>query len=154
MHRSTTTRPALAPDPPTHQPWPRLALLAAAAAVAANLAIFAVAARLIGVDVRSLGPIPATSLAIVIFSAVPAGGAALLAAGLRRWVAAPRRWFVGVALVVLALSFPPMGVLDVPLAPKAMLGAMHLTAAAVIVAVLAPALPARSPVGGGVSRSR
>ena len=136
------------PDPPvplSHRlltpPWWQLAGLAGTVAGVANLAVFAIAIWPVGVDVRELGPIPLTVLAILIFTVLPAVVATLLAAGLARWTAAPRRWFVGIAAVVLLLSFvPPLFLIDASVAALLMLELMHVIAAGGVVAVLAPRL--------------
>jgi Family of unknown function (DUF6069) len=124
---TTTTRPALV--------VPGLVAVAAAAVATAVLALIANAA---GVDFVSRGePIPAAGFAVM--TAMLAGPGLVLAAGLRRWAAHPRRTWVRstVALTVLSLAAP--FILHTDAASVAVLMVAHVLAAAIVV----PAIAAR-----------
>lgn len=136
---------------PAARPWWQLGLAAAVIAAVANLIVFAIAVGAAGIDVR-ITPSPGeselvdlTAGPVILMSVVPALLATLLAAGLAKWTAAPRRWFLGVAAVILVLSLFPVAGLAISTGAKVTLALMHLIAAAVIVGLLAPPLAAIDP---------
>lgn len=124
---TTATRPALV--------VPGLVAVAAAAAATVVVALVAGAA---GVGFVNQGEaIPAAGFAVM--TAILAVPALLLAAGLRRWAARPRRtWVRGtVTLTVLSLAAP--FVLRTDAASVAVLMLAHVVAAAIVI----PAIAAR-----------
>lgn len=135
-------------SPLTARPWWQLAILGAALAAAVNVVLYALAEGAAGVELLAPAGFGSTELQamgigpVVLFSVLPAFLAAGLAAVLARRTAAPRRWFAGIALVVLLLSFVPSLQLDVSAGAKATLVLMHVAAAAAIVAALFPRLAA------------
>lgn len=130
------------------RPWWPLGAFAAGLAVVANLIVYAVAEGVAGLNLQvpnqqtgglmDLGPAP-----VALLSAVPAVVATLLAAALHRWTAAPRRWFLILATVVLIASFAPTLLIGVPASTTLTLALMHVVAAAAIVRSLLPGLPDR-----------
>jgi len=144
---------ASAANPLANRPWWQLAILGAAVATVLNLVLYAIAVGIGDVDLlaptgpgssdlREMGTGP-----VVTFSVLPALLAAGLAALLARVTAAPRRWFGGIALVILLLSFVPSLQLDVSNGAKLTLVLMHVAAAAAIVAALLPRLAAEEERG-------
>ena len=133
---------------PVTRPWWQLGLAAAVIAVVANLIVFAIAVGAASIDVRiTPGPgeselVDLTAGPVILMSVVPALLATLLAAGLAKWTAAPRRWFLGVAAVILVLSLFPVAGLAISTGAKVTLALMHLITAAAIVGLLAPPLAA------------
>jgi len=141
---SNAASPSFAASPGlAGRPWWQLALLAAVSAAVANLVVFFVAEaaglRLRAPNQQTGGLMDLPPAFVAFLSALPAVVAALLAAGLARW-AAPRRWFVAAAGVVLLLSFLPVLTAPVPTGTKLVLGLMHVVAAAAIVPPLAARL--------------
>lgn len=136
----------------TH-PWWQLAILGAVLATVLNLVVYAIAVGVADVDLLLPAGFGSSELweagvaPIVIFSVLPALLAAGLAALLARLTAAPRRWFVGIALVILALSFVPSLQLDVSTGAKLTLVLMHVAAAAGILFALLPRLSAEEDRG-------
>jgi uncharacterized protein DUF6069 len=125
---TTTARPALV--------GPGLVAVAVAAAATVVVALVAGAA---GVGFVSRGEaIPPAGFAVM--TAMLAVPALLLAAGLRRWAARPRRtWVRGtVALTVLSLAAP--FVLRTDAASVAVLMLTHVVAAAIVIPVIAARL--------------
>lgn len=139
---------APAVSPPAARPWWQLAILGAALATVLNVVLYAIAVGIADIDLllpagfgssdlREAGIAP-----VVIFSVLPALLAGGLAALLARLTAAPRRWFAGIALIVLLLSFVPSLQLDVSAGAKLTLVLMHVAAATAIVATFLPRLAA------------
>ena len=130
------------------RPWWQIGLLAAVAAAVANVIVYLIAVALFDANLRvpeGLGSDTYSDLAVgqVIFaSMLPALLATLLAIALVRWTGAPRRWFVISAVVVLLLSYLTFFDLDGTTGAFVTLAIMHVVAAAAIVAVIAPRLPA------------
>ena len=146
---TNTARPALATTSVVDRPWWQLAIVAAVVAAVANLIVYAIAEGPAGLNLRvpnqqaggdlvDLGPGP-----VVLFSVLPAAVAALLAAGLARWSSTPRRWFLAIALVVLAVSFLPLVGADLPTSTRLTLGIMHVVTAGAIIAPFARRLTNR-----------
>jgi Family of unknown function (DUF6069) len=124
---ATTTRPALV--------VPGLVAVAAAAAATAAIALVANAA---GVDFVSQGEaIPAAGFAVM--TAMLALPALVLAAGLRRWAARPRRTWVRTTVTLTGLSLAAPFFLHTDAASVAVLMLTHVVAAAIVV----PAIAAR-----------
>jgi hypothetical protein len=122
-----TTRPALV--------VPGLVAVAAAAAATVVVALVAGAA---GVDFVSQGKaIPPAGFAVM--TAMLAVPALVLAAGLRRWAARPRRTWVRTTVTLTVLSLAAPFVLHTDAASVAVLMLAHLVAAAVVI----PAIAAR-----------
>ena len=124
---ATSTRPALV--------VPGLVAVAAAAVVTV---VIALVAKTAGVEFASQGKaIPTGSFGVV--TAMLAAPALLLAAGLRRWAARPRRTWLRstVALTVLSLAAPFL--LRTDAASVVVLMLTHVVAAAVVI----PAVAAR-----------
>lgn len=145
---------APAASPVAARPWWQLAILGAAVATVLNVVLYAIAVWIAdiellipaspgGSDLREMGIGP-----VVAFSVLPALLAAGLAALLARRTSAPRRWFGGIALVVLLGSLLPVFSLDVTTGAKLTLVLMHAAAAAVIVAALFPRLAAEEGRAG------
>lgn len=121
--------------------WLTGVLAAVAAAVATTL--IAAVAQGAGVSFNVDGePIPLMAFAqlTLFFSGI----GVLLAAALNRWAAAPKRTFIKVTAVLIALSFVPDLVLPDATPTKAVLITTHLVAAAIVVPLVAARLSART----------
>ncbi|MEO3826482.1 DUF6069 family protein [Actinomadura sp. B10D3] len=129
-------------DPARTVPMWRTALVACVAAAVATTAI-AAAARSAGVAVEiDDQPIPLLGFTqlTLLFSAI----GVLLAAALRRWAPAPKRTFLAVTGVLLALSVVPDLLVSATTGTRLTLIATHLVAAAIVVPLVAGRLPART----------
>lgn len=119
----------------------RAGSLSALAAAAATMLVGAVAGA-VDVPLAIEGEeIPVTGFAVVTLVCSAVG--LLLAAAIRRWAPAPRTAYTWAAAGLLALSFVPSVTADTDTATKVVLVATHLVAAAIVVPVVARALPAR-----------
>lgn len=126
---------------PVNRLWRRGAI-AAVAAPLANLLVFFLVPWLFNFALEipvmgpgsPIGPLP--PFMVVLSSFVPAVGATLLLAVLRRFTARPVILFRGIALGFLLLSFIAPLTLPVPLNVRLTLASMHVVAAAVITYVL------------------
>ncbi|MFN2606339.1 MAG: DUF6069 family protein [Acidimicrobiales bacterium] len=125
--------------PPRPTSLRRLTVGAGLAAAAAVTAV-AAAVRAAGVPFSAGGPIPLAAFAQMTFLGALVGG--VTAAVLSRRSAAPRRRFLQVTGVLLALSCVPSVALPPDVATKASLVVLHLVAAAMTVPVLARRLDA------------
>ncbi|HEY6745746.1 MAG TPA: DUF6069 family protein [Mycobacteriales bacterium] len=125
---TTAIRPALV--------VPGLAAVAVAAAATVGIALVAGAA---GVGFASQGEaIPPAGFAVM--TAMLALPALLLAAGLRRWAARPRRTWVRTTVALTALSLAAPFILHTDAASVAVLMLTHVVAAAIIVPAVASRL--------------
>jgi hypothetical protein len=116
-------------------PVRRAALVSGAAAAVATTAV-AAGAHTAGVPLEIEGEmIPLVGFAQMTLLGAVLGG--LIAAGLNRFTARARRWFVPVAIVLTILSCLPSVAFPPDTATKVMLVAIHMIAAVVIVPVLA-----------------
>ncbi len=147
MSSRTSPAPGEARSGVDARPWWQIGALAAVAAAIANLVVYLIAVGLLNANARvpeRLGSDTYVDLEIgqVVFaSIVPALLATLLAIAVLRWTAAPRRWFVISAVVVLLLSYLSFLDLDGSTGAFVTLAVMHIVAAAAIIAVVAPRLP-------------
>jgi hypothetical protein len=119
---------------------PVAALIAAAVAVVANLVIFFLAGAFVPLEVQAGGPgspvMPLTAVPVIVTSALPAFGAAVLLALLGRFLSRPHLIFMIIAIVFLLLSFGGPLSLQVNTGSKVVLSLMHVVAAVAIVGVL------------------
>src|SRR5215210_8161326 len=110
-----------------------------AAAVLANLLVYALGSVIVGYDPQFV--VLANASGTILFTVVPAIVAVLLYAALVRFTANPARIFTNIAVVVLVLSLIP-DLTYIPSVPGATAGqtailmVMHIVAAAVIVLTL------------------
>jgi Family of unknown function (DUF6069) len=117
----------------------RVGLATVAAAVLANLLVYAAGSMVVGYDPGFV--VLATAGGTILFTVVPATGAVLLYAALRRFTGTPARIFTIIAAVVLVASIVP-DVTYIPTVPGATVGQtailmlMHAVAAGVIVGML------------------
>jgi hypothetical protein len=125
---ATATRPALVVP----------GLVAVAVAAAATVAV-ALVAHAAGVGFVSQGEaIPPAGFAVL--TAMLALPALLLAAGLRRWAARPRRTWVRTTVTLTVLSLAAPFILHTDAASVAVLMLAHVVAAAVVVPAIASRL--------------
>lgn len=128
----------------SHRTLVRAGALAAFAAAIANLALFAAARGIFGLELEvAVAPdsellAPLAAIKIITASVVPALVATALLALIARFVARPMRVFVPLAVVVLVLSMagPTSIPVDGP-GTTLVLGLMHVVAAVATVGVLA-----------------
>ncbi|MCP9951132.1 DUF6069 family protein [Actinomadura madurae] len=129
-------------NPARGVPMWRTALVACVGAAVATTVIAAVA-RGAGVALEIEGePIPLMGFTqlTLLFSAI----GVLLAVALRRWAAAPKRTFLAVTGVLLALSVVPDLLISATTGTKLTLIATHLVAAAIVIPLVAGRLPGRT----------
>jgi hypothetical protein len=136
-----TTTVALA-DPERRRGYV-VAGLAAAAGAATAVTVLAAAARAAGVDFELPDggesiPLLGFTQITLLFSVV----GLLLAAALRRWTGHPGRSFVRVAVALTAMSLVPPFLYGANLATSLTLVGLHLTAAAIVIPVVARRLAA------------
>jgi hypothetical protein len=138
---TTLERPITATDAArprrARQIW-RAGFITAGAAVVANVLVYVLAGALgVAPLVRMGGPAAPLEVMpvapVIVVTLVPALVATALFALLNRFTRRPVAWFVGIAAVVLALSFGPTLALPIPVASQAVLSLMHIVAAAVTV---------------------
>jgi hypothetical protein len=131
-----------APDVAPAVSWGRFALIGlatVAAAVVANLLVYALGSAVIGYDPQFV--VLANASGTILFTVVPAIVAVLLYAALVRFTSNPARIFTNIAVVVLVLSLIP-DLTYIPSVPGATSGQtailmlMHVVAAVVIVSML------------------
>jgi hypothetical protein len=114
-------------------------LATVAAAVIANLLVYALGSVIVGYDPQFI--ILANASGTILFTVVPAIVAVLLYAALMRFSSNPARFFTNIAVVVLAVSLIP-DLTYIPSVPGATSGqtailmVMHVLAAGVIVGML------------------
>jgi hypothetical protein len=122
--------------------WGRFALVGlgtVAAAVIANLLVYALGSAVVGYDPRFI--ILANASGTILFTVVPAIVAVLLYAALMRFTSDPARIFKNIAVVLLIVSLIP-DLTYIPSVPGATSGQtavlmlMHVVAAIVIVSML------------------
>jgi len=117
----------------------RVGLATVVAAVLANVLVYALGAALVGYDPGFV--VLANASGTILFTVVPALGAVLLYAALRRFIGTPARVFTIIAAVVLVVSLIP-DVTYIPTVPGStggqttILMLMHVVAAGVIVGML------------------
>jgi Family of unknown function (DUF6069) len=117
----------------------RVGLATVAAAVLANLLVYAAGSMVVGYDPGFV--VLANASGTILFTVVPALGAVLLYAALRRFARRPARAFAIIAAGVLVVSLIP-DVTYIPTVPGATAGQtailvlMHAVAAGVIVGML------------------
>lgn len=119
----------------TRHPIRRATLVSGAVAAIASTAVAAVAGAVdvpLAIDGES---IPLFGFAQMTLVGAVIGG--LLAAGLDRWSASPRRMFVAVAVLLTVLSCVPSVAMPQDTATKIVLVATHLVAAMIVVPALA-----------------
>lgn len=150
MDTSTTGRtvPASDANPLVDRPWWQLGIVGGIAAALLNLVVYWVAVGAADVNLQvSTAPgsdelqdlaIPPLLIASFLPGLLAAGLAALLAAR----TAAPRRWFVAIAVVLTVLSFVSPLLIDISTGAKLTLIVTHIVAAVAIVAALTPRLTA------------
>jgi peptidoglycan/LPS O-acetylase OafA/YrhL len=125
----------------TAPPW-RASVLACVAAAAATTVLAAIAKGAgvpLEIDDEPIPLLGFTQLTLL-FSVI----GVLLAIGLRRWAAKPRRAFLAVTIALLALSIVPDLLISATPATKLTLFTAHLVAAAIVIPLVASRLPARS----------
>jgi hypothetical protein len=150
MDTSTTGRTVSASDanPLVERPWWQLGIVGGIAAALLNLVVYWLAVGAADVNLQvSTAPgsdelqdlaIPPLLIASLLPGLLAAGLAALLAAR----TAAPRRWFVAIAVVLLVLSFFSIFPLDISSGATITLIIMHTVPAIAIMAALLPRLTA------------
>lgn len=117
----------------------RVGVVAGVAAAAATTLVAAVA-KGAGVPLEIDGaPIPPAAFAQLTLMCVAMG--VVLAKALGRWAARPKATFVAVTVALTALSFVPDVVAAASVATKIVLMAAHVTAAVIVVPLLARRLP-------------
>lgn len=139
MSATTTTAPSAAAPVTSRSLW----LAAVGAGVLASAATTAVAAALHGAGVSldvSGAPIPVLAFAQITFMFTLVGLA--IAAGLRRWARSPQRAWVRTTVVLTALSFVPDLLADAATGTKLTLMLTHVTAAAIVIPIVASRLRA------------
>jgi hypothetical protein len=125
-------------------------LLAVGAAVVAALAVWAVAALALGIDVqeppRGAGPVRDLAVGnVVLASAVASLAGWALLAVLERVTTRARTIWTSIAVVVAVLSLGgPLTAAAVTTANRAVLAALHVVVAAVLIPLLARTSPGRS----------
>jgi hypothetical protein len=138
----TSSLSSSAPEASTAMSRGRFALIGlgtVAAAVIANLLVYALGGVFVGYDPGFV--VLANASGTVLFTVVPAIVAVLLYAVLMRFTSSPARIFTNIAVVVLILSLIP-DLTYIPSVPGASAGqtailmVMHVVAAAVIVGML------------------
>jgi hypothetical protein len=138
----TSSLSSSAPEASTAVSRGRFALLGlgtVAAAVIANLVVYALGSAVVGYDPGFI--VLANASGTILFTVVPAIVAVLLYAVLMRFTSNPARIFTNIAVVVLILSLIP-DLTYIPSVPGASAGqtailmVMHVVAAAVIVGML------------------
>ena len=117
-----------------------------AAAVIANLLVYALGSAVVGYDPQFV--VLANAIGTILFTVVPAIVAVLLYAALVRFTSNPARIFTNIAVVVLVLSLIPdltyiPSVPDATSGQTAILMVMHVVAAVVIVSMLTTLTRAR-----------
>jgi len=125
------------------------AAIRAGLAGAVTTELFGLAARAVGVPMkarsvvdRSPKPVFVGGFALTVVPAVVLG--AVLAAIVRRWTPRPASTFVGITIVLTAVSLvAPLGARDTATATRVMLATSHLLAAAIAIPLLAGTLPSR-----------
>ena len=116
-----------------------IGLATVAAAVLANLLVYALGSAVVGYDPEFV--VLANASGTILFTVVPAIAAVLLYAALVRFTSNPARIFTNIAVVVLVLSLIP-DLTYIPSVPGATSGQtavlmlMHVVAAVVIVSML------------------
>ncbi len=116
-----------------------IGLATVAAAVLANLLVYALGSAVVGYDPQFV--VLANASGTILFTVVPAIVAVLLYAALLRFTSNPARIFTNIAVVVLVLSLIP-DLIYIPSVPGATSGQtailmlMHVVAAVVIVSML------------------
>ena len=138
--------------PPTNRPWWQIGMIAAAVTVAATLAVYLVATILLGQELLVENPSGGAQMAIgpaqiIPFTVIPALLATLLAASLARRIRSPRRLFVGIALVLLVVSFLSPFALEASTGTRLTLELLHVVAAFGIVGTIAGRLPSDTESG-------
>lgn len=108
-------------------------------AAAAATATFAAVAHAAGVSLLMSGEeVPPSGFATMTVAAVVLGY--LLAVGLRRWAANPRRAFVRSTITLTALSFVPDLLVSVSAGTRLTLMAAHVVAAVIVIPAIASRL--------------
>ena len=128
-----------APRPARRGRFARVGLATVVAAVLANVLVYALGGAFVGYDPEFV--VLANASGTILFTVVPATGAVLLYAALRRFARRPARAFAIIAAVVLVASIVP-DFTYIPTVPGATAGQtailvlMHAVAAGVIVGML------------------
>ncbi|MDQ3694488.1 MAG: DUF6069 family protein [Chloroflexota bacterium] len=131
----------------TDRPWWQLGLAAGVIAAVANVILLAAYQAVAGSPAQiALSPgAPLQALSwwqTVIASILPALIAALVAAACSRWTPSPRAWFIGLVVILAALTLVAPLSLPVATGNRLVLAIMHIVTAAAVIGALAPRLPA------------